>query len=128
MDTAIFIAQLLGLFFMVIGVAMIFNPAHYQTAFRTFVKDPVMIFWAGGLNLLVGYLILRSHNEWTSDWSVLITIIGWAALLKACLLLVFPDQAKKVGRFFYDKVDNFVSYGFVALVLGVILSYYGFLA
>jgi hypothetical protein len=46
------------------------------------------------IHLPLGLLIVAFHNVW-SGWGALITLIGWALLLKGTLHLLFPAIAQR---------------------------------
>lgn len=128
MNTSIFIAKILGLVYIAAGLGLIFNPNHYHKVYKSFVKDPALTYLGGAMALVAGFLIVYFHNVWIKDWIVLVTILGWAALVKGVMLLVFPDTIRSFSKTMFKKHTSFVSYGFFALILGVILSYFGYLA
>ncbi len=62
---------------------------------------------------------------WVADWSVLVTLIGWAATIKGLGLLLVPEQ-------FMDFSKSLMKGGFMsvakvaALLLGLALTYVGY--
>ena len=42
---------------------------------------PPVIYLSGALMFVGGLAIVRAHNHWARDWTVLITLSGWFALL-----------------------------------------------
>ena len=87
-DAQIF--QLLGLIYLAAGLGMIFNPDFYKKLLSNFSESPAVIYLGGFMALAVGYLLVAFHNIWALNWSVIITVIGWLALLKGFLLLITP--------------------------------------
>jgi hypothetical protein len=45
----------------------------------------LLIFLSGILLFVAGVAILRSHNVWTGGWPVVVTVLGWLALLDALI-------------------------------------------
>ena len=41
---------------------------------------PPVVYLSGVLMFVAGLAIVRSHNHWTTDWTVLVTLSGWFAL------------------------------------------------
>ena len=41
---------------------------------------PPVVYLSGVLMFVAGLAIVRAHNHWATDWSVLITLAGWFAL------------------------------------------------
>jgi uncharacterized membrane protein HdeD (DUF308 family) len=42
---------------------------------------PPVVYLSGVLMFVAGLAIVRSHNHWTTDWTVLVTLSGWFALV-----------------------------------------------
>ena len=85
------------------------------------------MYLSGFLALIIGNLLVVSHNVWTADWRVIITIFGWLSLLKGVVRLFFPSIAiKNVDTLLRNKllVPLLVVFG----ALGLYLSYIGFMA
>lgn len=41
---------------------------------------PPVVYLSGVLIFVTGLAIVRAHNQWRSDWTVLVTLTGWLAL------------------------------------------------
>ena len=69
------------------------------------------------ITLGFGAIIVSSHNVWSGLPAVL-TVMGWAQVLKGALYFIFPSVGLKIlGRVSPDKAHHFVIGG-VALLLG----------
>ncbi len=128
METSIFIAKLLGLAYTVIGLGMLLNGKYYKKQFDAMMKEAGVWYLGGVMALLVGYLIVSAHNVWEGSWVVLITIIGWMALLKGLLLLLFPAWFMDWSAGLFKKSKTMSTWGIFALVLGLVFVYFGFIA
>jgi 1,4-dihydroxy-2-naphthoate octaprenyltransferase len=42
---------------------------------------PPVVYLSGVLLFIAGLAIIRAHNHWTRDWTVLITLSGWSGLI-----------------------------------------------
>jgi uncharacterized membrane protein HdeD (DUF308 family) len=42
---------------------------------------PPVVYLSGVLMFVAGLAIVRAHNSWRCDWTVLVTLTGWFALL-----------------------------------------------
>jgi hypothetical protein len=52
---------------------------------------PQVIYLNGCLLFVAGVAIVRNHNKWVRDWSVIITILGWFALFFGLVRMFFPE-------------------------------------
>ncbi|MBN1354084.1 MAG: hypothetical protein JW994_05415 [Candidatus Omnitrophica bacterium] len=126
METSIFIARIFGLCYLVIGTAFAFNRKTFRRIMDDFCKNAALVFLSGMFALVIGIVIILKHNIWTTDWTVIITVIGWCGLVKGIWIITFPET---VPRFMqaYQKNENLsLIHSVAALALGVILTYFGF--
>jgi len=128
MEISIRLAQIFGIVFLAIGLGMLFEPKYYHKIYNDFVKNPALIYVTALAITAVGYFIIVKHNVWIMSWEVIITIIGWLALIKGILLLVIPQGFLNMSKGWFKKPEIFSKYAIIVLILGGILSYYGFLA
>ena len=90
MELSIFLARIFALVYITVGVGMFLNPKYYQKMIDSVMKEHGLLYFGGVFALVFGFILVSSHNIWEKNWTVLITIIGWIALLKGFLLLLFP--------------------------------------
>ncbi|MFK5957562.1 MAG: hypothetical protein QM495_01700 [Lutibacter sp.] len=104
---------------------MLFNKEYYSKAFEYLLESTTYLIIGGILAVVFGLLILEYHTIWSDNWTVLITVIGWIALFKGILLLVFP---KSFNRFKYlFKSKGFINFLTVFIILfGCLFIYFGF--
>jgi hypothetical protein len=74
----------------------------------------------GFLAVAVGAVIVILNNVWTSGLALIVTIIGWAALVKGAFILIFPGAATTLYRK-CNKSWVIVLSGIIVLILGIVL-------
>jgi uncharacterized membrane protein HdeD (DUF308 family) len=126
MPLSIALAQILALFYVIVGLGMLFNTGYYRKMYEQAVKNPSMLLVSGMFALVAGIFLVLFHNFWVYSWEVIITVIGWAALIKGILLLLIPGQMMDMSKKWFKKKYLVASSGGVAVLLGVLLGYYGF--
>lgn len=126
MEISIFLAKSLGLYFTIVGIGMLLNGNKLKSILVNFLKDPGMVLMSGFLALIIGILIVVSHNVWVMGWPVIITILGWFSLFKGVIRFMYPEMV-------IDKtsmwIENPVAYNislFVIVLLGFVLLYFGY--
>jgi len=82
METSIFIAQIIGLAYLSLGIGLLFNKDYYKDVFDKLINDSSFMMLGGMFSLIIGMLILHTHSVYTSDWRIVITLFGWAATVK----------------------------------------------
>lgn len=113
------IFQLIGLIYFLVGLGLLLNPKYYKKAFKGFVKHKTMLFVSSLFALIVGFLIVCFHNFWLFDWPIIITIIGWLALVKGIMILIMPEFFMKIAGHFIKK--DFTGWAIIVTILGVFL-------
>jgi hypothetical protein len=92
-----------------------------------FAESPAVLYLGGAMALSAGMVIVTFHNIWSGGWVVLLTIIGWLAIVKGCLILIAPDIfGAKVGALM-GNAKLLRLWGGIALVLGLVFGYFSFL-
>ena len=127
MDLSIFVAQVVAIVYLSIGVGMLLDKKHYAKLFDGIMKDTSIMYLGGVMALLIGFSLVTFHNEWVKSWEVLVTIIGWLAFVKGVMLLAFPTTFIGMTKSLV-KAKNLGVYSFVVVVLGLVFGYFGFVA
>ena len=123
-DTQIF--QILGITYLAIGIGILINPDFYKKLLKDFTENPSVIYLGGIVALVVGFLLVTFHNNWVKDWPVIITIFGWAALIKGLFLLVLPKASIKISNAFKEMTQLLTTWAAIVIILGALLSWLGF--
>jgi hypothetical protein len=126
MQTSIFIARLLAPLFLVVGIALLAKPAMFRTMLREFIGSPIWLYFAGFLGFLAGMALILTHNIWTADWRVIITLLGWSSLIRALISILQPQWIVAAGNAILRRREIFVGAAVVDLIIGLVLSYFGY--
>jgi uncharacterized protein YjeT (DUF2065 family) len=128
MQTSLFLARLIGPVFLVIGVSIAADRTGFQAIAKEFLKSRALIYIAGLLALVPGLAIVLTHNVWVADWRVLITLLGWLSIIGGLFRVMFPQKVMTLGKAATKNPNTMLfSAGFM-LVLGAILTFYGYFA
>jgi len=49
---------------------------------------------AGSVWFVAGLSIVRAHNRWTGSWPVIVTLVGWFAILGGLFRMFAPEFAQ----------------------------------
>lgn len=116
MELSIYLAKVIGLGLVVLGVAMLINMKFINKLVADLVKSPGAFYMIRIHTLLIGSLLVFGHNVWEGGWPVIITVIGWLALLKGGLFVLFPEQLLKVIKGI-KNLDKLIAPGSVVVVI-----------
>ena len=81
-----------------------------------------LIYLNGTLLFVAGLAIVRTHNDWTRGWPILITITGWGVMLLGLIRMIAPVSAQQPAE---NTTAVHVLLA-VLLVIGVILTFKSF--
>ena len=128
MDVSLFIARLAGPVLIVAGVAVLINPKSLATIGREILDSSALLFLVGLLTLVIGLVIVNTHNIWVADWRVAITVFGWLAVASGIVRTVFPAATRAMGEVVMEKRTLLIGSASAQLALGLLLLWAGYLA
>ena len=77
------------------------------------------VYLDGTLLFVAGLAIVRAHNSWTRSWPVLITLVGWFAILGGLSRMVAPISAQQAGQHASVVYGSLVA----LLAIGIVLTF-----
>ena len=126
MTNAELIAGYAGPIMMAVAAAMLINRRAIAGVIKDMANGPAFIFLAGLLTLLGGLAIVRAHNVWSAEWTVLVTVIGWLAIVSGIARIVWPDRIASIANRILSSENAMTAWALVALMLGAFLTAKGF--
>ena len=80
------------------------------------------VYLDGALIFVAGLAIVRAHNIWSRDWPVLITLVGWFAVIAGFGRMAAPLSSQQAGQ------SAAIVYGSIValLVIGIVLTCHAF--
>jgi hypothetical protein len=124
----LFLSRLLGLFFLICGLAMLLHKPVYTVALATGAYSPLALRWIAMVITLAGLAMVLAHNVWSKPAvAVIVTLVGWLTLVKGIAYLFLPGRWLEE---FFQAVLNcevciYLAPAFL-LLLGAYLTYEGF--
>jgi len=122
-EVSFFLAKCWGLLLLISGGIVIFNKRTLDELIKLS-GETGFIITTGYISLIIGVLSIFSHNIWTADWRVIITLFGWIALLKGTLRMWMPDLTSKVVKGFSKASVNILL--ILVIAIGAFLLYKGY--
>ncbi|MGX6643213.1 hypothetical protein [Legionella pneumophila] len=126
MNTSVFLAKAMGLYFLIISISVLINKNRMPSVISELMKNPALQFLMGLNILIIGLLLILTHNIWVLSWQVIITIIAWAVFIKGVLNVAFPTLAQRMTKPFLQSQSIPYFAIFINFLLGLYLCYYGF--
>ncbi len=125
--TTVFLGKLLGLYLVAISIGMLANRRRTMTTLDVMAQSGPWMLFSGMVATAAGLAVVIAHNVWGGgSLPVVVTLVGWAALLKGVALLLVPsermaDAYKGIGfeRYFFTWM-------LVVLTLGLWVTWMAF--
>lgn len=111
--------------FVVIGLSHVFRP-HAWVDFFIYLRErrETGVFATAFLSLMFGSIVVAFHNVW-SGLPIVLTILGWAQVLKALIYFVFPAFGlRKLQIPSHERANLFIPPGVLFLALAGLLIWH----
>ena len=121
-----YLAFVIGAYLLLVNLAYLLNRHHYRKFMSDYGGHDALTYVAGTVSLAFGLMIVAAHNIWVADWPVLITIVGWIAVIQGAGRLFFPEHFCHYCKNIHTRPNYWVISVIWALI-GIYLIYEGFL-
>ena len=126
MELSNFLANIFGISIIAVSLSLLYYPKIIKKIFES-MQNETTLFFTGVVSFVIGISMILTHNIWVYDWKVIVTILGWAILLKGVIRLFLPDMVMGIAR----KMKNSQWITFILVlnvIFGCVLIYFGFTA
>ncbi|WP_438278666.1 hypothetical protein [Nitrobacter sp.] len=127
MQTSVFIARLIGPVMITAGLAVLLNRQSFHAMAEEFLASRGLMFLGGLMVMLGGLAIVLTHNVWTSDWRVIVTLFGWLLVFAGAIRIIEPPFLYAGGRAFLHQPAMAMIAGLIWLAIGIVFSLLGYL-
>lgn len=128
MEKSLFLAEFWGWYLIVFFIILMINTRRIKQMYE-YIKDEKLLFVISFIAIIIGIGNIITHNLWTSDWRIVITLFGWIALFKGIIFFSYPKLINQkilsiglkwfpffmifmlfLGLFLLNKVYHFIIY------------------
>lgn len=85
---------------------------------------PPVVYLSGVLMFVAGLAVVRAHNIWARNWTVLVTLIGWSFLVLGLIRMFAATQYQQVAAGTSSAV--FMLLEGILLVIALFVTYQGY--
>jgi hypothetical protein len=90
----IFLAKLLGLYCVILALAMMVRGQSAAAAKKAAVANPSLLLFLEVIGLALGLAMVLGHNIWSGGiLPVVVTLVGWLVVIRSAVLLAQPSSA-----------------------------------
>lgn len=122
--TDVQIFQILAIVYTAVGLGMLINTEFYKKLYADFAENAMGMYFGGLMAIIVGFLLVTFHNTWTKDFAVIITVLGWIALVKGIVIFICPKAMIAITKAMSKK--NLKIMAIFVIIFGLALAFLGF--
>lgn len=124
MMLSLFLAKLIGIYFLVVAAVWIFRKKQFETGYSQIFASSGLLMLDSMIKLAIGLAIAIAHPLFTFDFRGVVTLLGYLAIISGVIRLTYPNKIKAftlamLGRY------NLIAI-IVLVVLGAFLTVSGF--
>jgi hypothetical protein len=120
------LAKVLGVFMIIVGLAMALRPKAMVEVAVKYARDRALRTLFAAAELVAGLLLVALHSVWSPLPAAIVTLIGWLAVLEGTAYLVLPDRVVEPFLLSFTKPAIIAASGALAALAGLYLAAYGF--
>jgi len=124
----IFLSRLIGLYCILVMPSMVLYRQATVNWMTALLNNAALMWVLSVITLTIGLAMVLAHNVWSGGaLPVIVTLVGWATLIKGLLFLFFPPGVE--SEFILNALRNpllFYVWMTPSLVIGIYLTYGGF--
>lgn len=91
-ETTLVLARILGGYMVITGVALLLHRDMAQELLERLKGDSPLTFTMAILALVMGLVVVSIHNVWTGPVSIVISLIGWLAVIEGFGIMVLRQR------------------------------------
>jgi len=126
MDKSKFLSKVIGIYLIFISISMFINIHQFSSLVSSMINNMPLMLALGCITLILGILMVVSHNVWQWNWRVIVTIVSWLILLKGASIVLYPQLIDKLSMAFVQNTNFAYIAAILDLILGLFLIYFGF--
>lgn len=126
MDLSIFLSKCIGIYLFFISFAFVTQKTKFKNLIISMMNKPELMLVTGFMALIMGILLIVSHNIWVKDWRILITITGWMAFAKGASIILFPQLLIKTTLQWIKNDGMYYATFLFTFLISLILLYFGY--
>ncbi len=124
-EISIFMARVVALIYIPLSIGMMTGQLNSKEMIESYKKSAGFTLWVGIFAVIAGTSLVSYHNIWVKGWPVLVTLLGWIAVVEGVIFIAFPKTMLSLAN---RMAKNERIWSLFALAFGLVFGYFGFLA
>jgi uncharacterized protein YjeT (DUF2065 family) len=118
----LYLAQAIGLYMILAGLSGLVKPDRWRQVMDEFAASAALTLVTGVFVFALGVTLIYVHGFLTDLLAILVTAIGWIALIEGALLIVVPHLLLRIGAW---SLKFTRIWAIVSILLGILLGFAG---
>lgn len=112
------LARAYGVAILAVALSALLAPQRMKAAFAEFERSPGLTFMSALFAVVLGLTLVILHSVWADFPAALVSLLGWAILIKGIVLIAAPAGLMKLGAAASDSSAIVRAWAAFALLLG----------
>lgn len=121
-EISILLGKITSIYLLIVGLSLLIKRKSWIAVLRDMRKSPGMVMLVAFVELVLGLVIVITHNVWVTDWAVVVTIIGWLMVVEGTINMVVPHSVISQMIKYFNKPRWYTAGGVFAIIVGVYLA------
>lgn len=126
MEKAIALAQIMGPAYLILGLSILLYVKPWHSLISKWQEDHLLLFPLKFVYIILGLILINVYNVWAWNVWVLVTLTGWALLVKGAFYFLLPGPVVKKCLEFKKNAQVLYVGGLVGIIVGAVLTYYSY--
>lgn len=124
--TTIFLSQLFGIYFILIGLVVLLRRGSLLPVIREVISNRALLFVVAAIELIAGLALTLTYPAIRASVEGLLSLIGWMLIVEGVLYMLLPmkDVKKMISSF--NKPSWYLTGAVISVAMGLYLVAYGF--
>ncbi len=118
-------AWIFGLYMMATGIGVVVQRDFFSEIVDELKASRLLTMITGILAYAVGVTTITLHNDWSGWLAVIVSLFGWAALIKGLIYLAYPRFVYTFGEKVLASPKTMTLWGTMAALFGAVLMIAG---
>lgn len=116
------LAQAIGLYLILVGLSGLAKPDRWRQVIDEMAASAALTLITGVFVFVLGVTLVFIHTITTDLLAIIVTAVGWIALVEGALLIVVPHLLLRVGQW---SLGFTRIWAIVAIILGILIGLAG---
>ena len=115
------LASMIGWYMIIFSLLLLCKHEYVRSITDNIMENKGLFFIVTVITVILGLLLVTSHNIWMIGWPVIITIFAWMVLISGLVRLFCPEIVHKIWRSSSYNRTTLNIMGVMFLVVGLYL-------